>query len=40
MTGDAGGLKALLAHVEQGRSLSECEAGAAFAIIMNGDSTT
>src|SRR6267154_6837955 len=39
MTGDAGGLKALLAHVAQGRSLSEGEAEAAFDIIMSGDAT-
>src|ERR1700737_3602720 len=39
MTGDAGGLKALLAHVAQGRSLSEYEAEAAFDIIMSGGAT-
>jgi anthranilate phosphoribosyltransferase len=39
MTGDAGGLKALLAHVAQGRSLSENEAEAAFDIIMSGGAT-
>src|SRR6202162_3529292 len=39
MTGDAGGLKALLAHVAQGRSLSEAEAEAAFDIIMSGNAT-
>src|ERR1700719_1179844 len=39
MTGDAGGLKALLAHVAQGRSWSEGEAEAAFDIIMSGDAT-
>ena len=36
MTGD---LKSLLAHVAQGRSLSESEAEAAFDIIMSGDAT-
>ena len=35
----AGDLKALLAHVAQGRSLSEKEAEAAFDIIMSGDAT-
>src|SRR6476469_7689948 len=39
MTGDAGGLKALLAHVAAGRSLSEAEAEAAFDIIMSGNAT-
>src|ERR1700719_3988645 len=39
MTGDAGGLKALLAHVAQGRSLCESDAEAAFGIIMSGDAT-
>ena len=39
MTGDARDLKALLAHVAQGRSLSESEAEAAFDIIMSGDAT-
>jgi anthranilate phosphoribosyltransferase len=39
MTGDAGDLKVLLAHVAQGRSLSEGEAEAAFDIIMSGDAT-
>src|SRR6516164_10808534 len=38
MSGDAD-LKALLAHVAQGRSLSEREAEAAFDIIMSGDAT-
>jgi anthranilate phosphoribosyltransferase len=39
MTGDAGDLKSLLAHVAQGRSLSEPQAEAAFDIIMSGDAT-
>ena len=39
MTGDTADLKALLAHVAQGRSLSESEAEAAFDIIMSGDAT-
>src|SRR5438876_11260451 len=39
MTGDMGDLKALLAQVAQGRSLSESEAEAAFDIIMSGDAT-
>src|SRR5437899_832235 len=39
MTGDMGDLKALLAHVAQGRSLSESEAEAAFDIIMSGNAT-
>src|ERR1700746_4234541 len=39
MTGDMGDLKALLAHVAQGRSLGESEAEAAFEIIMSGDAT-
>ena len=39
MTGDPADLKALLAHVAQGRSLSETEAEAAFDIIMSGDAT-
>src|SRR6516164_8730062 len=39
MTGDAGDLKPLLAHVAAGRSLSEAAAEAAFDIIMSGDAT-
>jgi len=39
MTGDTADLKPLLAHVAQGRSLSESEAEAAFDIIMSGDAT-
>ena len=39
MTGGTGDLKSLLAHVAQGRSLSESEAEAAFDIIMSGDAT-
>jgi anthranilate phosphoribosyltransferase len=39
MTGDMADLKALLAHVAQGRSLSESQAEAAFDIIMSGDAT-
>src|SRR5215468_8533759 len=39
MTGATDDLKALLAHVAQGRSLSESEAEAAFDIIMSGDAT-
>src|SRR4051812_6231741 len=39
MTGDARDLKALLAHVAQGRSLSESQGGTAFDIIMSGDAT-
>src|SRR4051794_31991533 len=39
MTGDARDLKGLLAHVAQGRSLSESEAETAFDIIMSGDAT-
>ena len=39
MTGATADLKALLAHVAQGRSLSESEAEAAFDIIMSGDAT-
>jgi anthranilate phosphoribosyltransferase len=39
MTGDGADLKTLLAHVAQGRSLSESEAEAAFDIIMSGDAT-
>src|SRR6201986_5629 len=39
MTGDTADLKALLAHVAQGRSLSESEAEAAFDIIMSGAAT-
>src|ERR1700757_1177311 len=39
MTGDTADLKALLAHVAQGRTLSEDEAEAAFDIIMSGDAT-
>src|SRR5437660_3179934 len=37
MTGDTGDLKLFLAHVAQGRSLSESQAEAAFEIIMSGD---
>jgi anthranilate phosphoribosyltransferase len=39
MMGDTADLRALLAHVAQGRSLSESEAEAAFDIIMSGDAT-
>ena len=39
MSGEAGGLKALLAHVAQGRGLSESDAEAAFDIIMSGNAT-
>src|SRR5438128_2293108 len=39
MTGDTADLKALLAHVAQGRTLDESEAEAAFDIIMSGDAT-
>src|SRR5712672_4515668 len=39
MTGDARDLKALLAHVAQGRSLSESQAERAFDIIMSGNAT-
>ena len=39
MTGATADLKALLAHVAQGRSLGESEAEAAFDIIMSGDAT-
>src|ERR1700741_1742695 len=39
MTGDTANLKALLAHVAQGRSLSEGEAEGAFDIIMSGHAT-
>src|SRR5215468_10139191 len=39
MTGATDDLKALLAHVAQGRGLSESEAEAAFDIIMSGDAT-
>ena len=39
MTGDAGDLKPLLAHVAAGRSLSEAEAQTAFEIIMSGNAT-
>ena len=39
MTGETADLKALLAHVAQGRNLSESEAEAAFDIIMSGDAT-
>jgi anthranilate phosphoribosyltransferase len=39
MTGDTADLKALLARVAQGRTLSESEAEAAFDIIMSGDAT-
>src|SRR5438552_3251171 len=37
MTGETGDLKPLLAHVAQGRSLSEAQAETAFGIIMSGD---
>src|ERR1700719_4445439 len=39
MTGETADLKALLAHVAQGRTLGESEAEAAFDIIMSGDAT-
>src|SRR5436309_13220715 len=39
MTGDGADLKALLAHVAQGHSLTEAEAEAAFDIIMSGNAT-
>jgi anthranilate phosphoribosyltransferase len=39
VTGEAGDLKPLLAHVAAGRSLSEAQAEAAFDIIMSGDAT-
>jgi anthranilate phosphoribosyltransferase len=39
VTGDGADLKALLAHVAQGRTLDESEAEAAFDIIMSGDAT-
>src|SRR5947207_11567393 len=39
MIGDTTDLKTLLAHVAQGRSLSESEAEAAFDIIMSGDAS-
>jgi anthranilate phosphoribosyltransferase len=39
MTGEAGDLKPLLAHVAAGRSLSEVQAEAAFEIIMSGNAT-
>src|SRR5438067_5884863 len=39
MTGDGADLKPLLAHVAQGRRLSESEAESAFDIIMSGDAT-
>src|SRR5436190_20038230 len=39
MTGDTADLKTLLAHVAQGRRLSESEAEGAFDIIMSGDAT-
>src|SRR5271167_1372197 len=39
MTGNTADLKALLAHVAQGRTLGEGEAEAAFDIIMSGDAT-
>ena len=39
MTGDGADLKRLLAHVAQGRRLSESEAEGAFDIIMSGDAT-
>src|SRR5215471_2390476 len=39
MTGATDDLKALLAHVAQGRSLSESEAEAAFDVIMSGNAT-
>src|SRR3984893_14290984 len=39
MTGAAGDLKPLLAHVARGRSLTEAQAEAAFDIIMSGNAT-
>jgi anthranilate phosphoribosyltransferase len=39
MSGEGGGLKTLLAHVAQGRGLSESDAEAAFDIIMSGNAT-
>src|SRR6202047_2195041 len=39
MTGAAGDLKPLLAHVAQGRSLTEAQAETAFEIIMSGNAT-
>jgi anthranilate phosphoribosyltransferase len=39
MTAEAGDLKALLAHVAQGKSLSEAQAETAFDIIMSGEAT-
>src|SRR6266851_8060060 len=39
MTGDTGDLKPFLAHVAQGRGLSESQAEAAFDIIMSGNAT-
>jgi len=39
MTGDAGDLKPLLAHVAAGRSLNEAQAETAFDIIMSGNAT-
>jgi anthranilate phosphoribosyltransferase len=39
MTGEMGDLKSLLAHVAQGRSLTESQAEAAFDIIMSGNAT-
>ena len=39
MTGDVSDFKSLLAHVGQGKSLSESEAEAAFDIIMSGNAT-
>jgi anthranilate phosphoribosyltransferase len=39
MSGDTGDLKPFLAHVAQGRSLSEVQAEAAFEIIMSGNAT-
>src|SRR5882672_10161953 len=39
MTGEPGDLKPLLAHVAQGRSLTEAQAEAAFEIIMSGNAT-
>src|SRR5439155_4232440 len=39
MTGERGALKPLLAHVAQGKSLSEAQAETAFDIIMSGNAT-
>src|SRR5438874_12866584 len=39
MTGEPGDLKPLLAHVAQGRSLTEAQAESAFDIIMSGNAT-